>query len=564
MLRVEIHKLFIKNKILIALLILFVLTAFFSLSFNISDKQIKYSSGEFSCGNAVFLHNDNVNWLIVAFIIFANLIVWIGEYKSNMQIYNLTGKKGGARLAIIKINVLIITVAFAVLSADFISLIVYDFKFGSKNLPLSSCGADYETTAREITSLAAVGLSALFHAAGYVFFAVKCSFIANIFKSALSFMGGAISLIVIPVYLIEDISARIRFPFSVSLMQSATFFRGSILNAGEEAEFLFKELTDNEIVTNFLIQLLIALILAVVSIILFSGKKITVKKRLVVFSAIPFLICGCSDGLSAAENGEYFAIPNTDLVYSIKDDRIFSVNPTPLTGRNLVQISGKYALVWENCDDNYSTYQIKAIDLNDLSERTLLTIGKSVNKNGFLGLDDLIKIPDGLLWDENFKLSRDFRFDSNKLYFFDETQIIVYDINNGSRAEIDVNGSYSDPLISNGDIYYIDNDNKLCKNFTRVCPLDVSQYIVQNDTIVISCKDDNKIYRIVSDKCEQVSQSEADYFLYCDSEKIVFVSGNSTVSICDANEIEFDFFGIYADSKCIYEMNDDVIKAHSY
>lgn len=106
MLRVEIHKLFIKNKMLIALLILFVLTAFFSLSFNISDKQIKYSSGEFSCGNAVFLHNDNVNWLIVAFIIFANLIVWIGEYKSNMQIYNLTGKKGGARLAIIKINVL--------------------------------------------------------------------------------------------------------------------------------------------------------------------------------------------------------------------------------------------------------------------------------------------------------------------------------------------------------------------------------------------------------------------------------------------------------------------------
>lgn len=52
--------------------------------------------------------------------------------------------------------------------------------------------------------------------------------------------------------------------------------------------------------------------------------------------------------------------------------------------------------------------------------------------------------------------------------------------------------------------------------------------------------------------------------MYCDSEKIVFVSGNSTVSICDANEIEFDFFGIYADSKCIYEMNDDVIKAHSY
>ena len=97
-----------------------------------------------------------------------------------------------------------------------------------------------------------------------------------------------------------------------------------------------------------------------------------------------------------------------------------------------------------------------------------------------------------------------------------------------------------------------------------MCPLDVSQYIVQNDTIVISCKDDNKIYRIVSDKCEQVSQREADYFLYCDSEKIVFVSGNSTVSICDANEIEFDFFGIYADSKCIYEMNDDVIKAHSY
>ena len=564
MLRVEIHKLFIKNKMLIVLLILFALTAFFSLSFNISDKQIKYSSGEFSCGNAVFLHNDNVNWLIVVFIIFANLIVWVGEYRSNMQIYNLTGKKGGAQLAIIKIIVLIITVAFAVLSADFISLIVYGLKFGFENLPLSSCGADYETATREITSLAAVGLSALFHAASYVFFAVKCSFIANIFKSALSFMGGAISLIVIPVYLIEDISARIRFPLSVSLMQSATFFRGSILAAGEEAEFLFKELTDNEIVTNFLIQLLIALILAVTSIILFSGKKIAVRKRLILFSAIPFLISGCSDGFSATENGEYFAIPNTDLVYSIKNDRIFSVNPTPLTNRNLVRISGEYALIWENCDENYSTYQIKAIDLNDLSERTLLTIGKSVDKKGFLGLDDLIKIPDNLLWDENFMLSRDFRFDSNKLYFFDETQIIVYDINNDSRAEIDVNESYSNPFISNGDIYYIDSDNKLCKNSTRVCPLNVSQYIVQNDTIIVSCADDNNIYRIESDKCEQISQREVDYFLYCDSGKIVFVSGGSTVSICDTNEIEFDFLGIYADSKCIYEMNEDVIRAHSY
>ena len=568
MLKSEIYKIFIKHKLLIAICLFCSLTVIISLSYTVPTVESGYRGNEFSCGAAVFLNRDNVNFLLSALIIFFAIKIWIVEYTSEMQTYNLTARKGRHNLAIIKLCIFAVIVILMTLFSDIVTFISYSAESYSENIMLSGCGMDYETTTREITADSIVIRAVLIHIVGYLCFALQCSFFAVILKSPVTFTGVMLVILTAPVYIFSDLSDRLRMPFVVSLMQSGSMFKGSIMFADNNTEFAFKELSDNEIIFNITAQGIIALMLAAFCIILFSGKKIALPKKLSIasFLIIPvafFSGCAQIEDNETSKKDNYFLISGTDKIYSKNDKKIFSVNPTPLSNRTAVSVSGDYVLVWENSDDAFATYQIKSVKLPQLSETVLLTIGKSVNENGFLGLSDLIEIPLWLVWDENYMLSRDFAYSDNKLFFFSSDSITVYDIKTESKTVNKLQYSIINPTVESEDIYFIKENGRLCKNYEELTDFEISCYKVCGNTIAYK-KKDGSITVKSSNQETTFAYNSLESFLYCDENSCVFTTDKGTVAIKNGKEIFFDYYMDYADKDCVYRWDENGICEERY
>ncbi len=564
MLKAELYKLFFKHRLIYITGAFLILHTLLSVSFQIPSINTAVHSEEFSCGYAVFLNRDNVNWLLIAVIVYAVIITWIYEYTSEMQIYNLTSQNGRVRLAINKLLILILFISFCSITADGISVICYNLKAGNNIISLSGCGMDFSSSVRDISSQQAVFTASVIHIFGYTIFTVQCTFLSIIIKNVVSFGGVAFILLTLPVYFFDDISERLRMPFAVSLMQGASMLRGDIMDSADNSRYLFKALTDSEIISCILFQSLIALILSVISVMLFSGIQIRLKK-IAVFSLIFSLLCisGCSNNVTTANRNEYFAIDGTNSVYNKNTGEIISVNPTPFSNKNLVHLADNKAIVWENCKNTFSTYQIKAVDIESLCETVILTIGNSVNQNGFLGLDTLVEIPSSLLWDENFMLSRDFILSDNIVYFFHPEKIICYDTRNGRKCEQYACSSYSNPLIVKGDIYYLNDKGRLCKNHKKMTDNVVSAYLANENGVCY--KEDGDSLIIVSDnKTTEYKCGFVGRIFYFDEDLIIYEGEKGSVVNRNGVESFYPMWAVHADEENLYCFDDKEILEIKY
>lgn len=564
MLKAELYKLFLKNKLIYVTAGFLILHTLISISFSIPDINTSVRNEEFSCGSAVFLNRDNVNWLFVMVIVYTVIKLWIYEYTSEMQIYNLTSRNGRLMLAVKKLLILIIFVTVCSIATDVITLLCYNLKAGNSIIPLSGCGMDFSSSVRQISGQQAVFTASVIHVFGYVIFAVQCTFLGIMIKSSVSFAGVTFILLTLPVYLFDDISERLRLPFAVSLMQGASMLRGDIVDSADNSRYLFKALTNSEIAGCILLQTLFAVILSLISVMLFSDVQIKLKKIAVIPLAFSSLcISGCSNNVTETRNNEYFAIDGTSLIYNKNTEEIKSIDPTPFSSRNLVHMKDNTAIVWENCKNTFSTYQIKAVDPESLRGTVILTIGNSVNQNGFLGLDTLVEIPSFLLWDENFTLSRDFIFSDDIVYFFHPDKIICYDTKSGNKYVEPTCFAYSNPSVVKGDIYYLNDKGRLCKNHKEMTDNVVFTYLANENGICYK-EDGNSLIIISDSKTEEYKCGFVGRILYFDEDLIIYEGEKGTVVNRGGEEYFYSVWAVYADNKFIYSFDGEAILKTKY
>ncbi|MDE6724345.1 MAG: hypothetical protein K2J79_01960, partial [Ruminiclostridium sp.] len=338
-----------------------------------------------------------------------------------------------------------------------------------ENLPLNECGSFFETSEFPLTALQTVLISVLLHLLGYLLFCGLCIFTAALIRNSVSCLGLDLAIMLVPIYIFDDGDVRLRFPFPVSFLQGEKMFCGSTIDAAseyfDEPVYLYKALSTSDIVINVFFAVFFSAVLILFSAIIISGVKPRFKKAkaIALSTALLMLLSGCNGNvLPKNEASKYISMNDHEHVYSKESGEIFAINPTPLTDWRFEQIYGNYAIVTENMtpEINNGKFYIKAINLDDFSETLLYTRGIEADSEGMLGLDDVIDLPDWLLYDpDTARYSSNFVYAGNKLYFWGNNDILCIDLSANTKTRLFENVNYSDVVFGEKGVYYKNKDD---------------------------------------------------------------------------------------------------------
>ena len=584
MLRQELKKQLIKNRLALLLVAAIAIDALLSLfssvkpNYGLVGFAYMWDYTYHSAWN-MFLNGSSLNWALLIFICVAVLRIWVDEYRLNMQVYNLTSANGRAGLAAKKAMITFGLVLPAAVISEFLRILMYGINLSYNNLPLNQCGLEYATADPALTASQTCFISIPLHILGYLLFCSLCILATVIIRNSVNCLGVCFAVLFIPLYVFDDLDVRLRLPFPITLLQGEKMFYGSMIDSKTENTenplYYFKAPDQGEILLNVILALLITAAAISLSIVIFAGKGRKKKKGKAVILPLAaiMLFSGCSSGgsvLPKAEESGYIYI-DTEYVYSKERDEVFSINPTPLSNRRIQQIYGNYAIVMEYVNDIASeAYYIKAIDLDDLSETLLYVFGMESDDEGLMGLDDVINIPSSLLYDFDFSgYSTNFRFADNKLYFDGSEHYLCVDLSDGTKTYVLENIEFTDQTITDDGIYYKGEDGMLYLNGedTRICDFPIGAYIVGNGAIAVVNKEDNCPYLITSEGIRKISDTKVYYFYYTSNNVTVFESADyNEVAVIGDSEITYDRFVFYADDDGVYfwDWESETMEFRSY
>ncbi len=570
MIRQEIFKQMRKNHLLFIGVLYLVLRTVSALLFHVYPFMTR-SSSAFSSGDAVFFNKQNLDWLLIALTAYVSVCVWVTEYASEMQTFHLTTRHGRASLACVKFAIIFVFPAILSILGSFTEYGIDLLRFGHADIPLTAMDIQYQTTTRTGALWQYILLMILLKALGTASFSALVSLAALIIKKTLPVLLFALALILVPVYLIQTSDLRCRLCLPVSLMQGKELWRGSLSwqDSFGETQFYFREITNFELLRNATVQIvLIALCFTLC-------KRIYLQKPLLLYHPVSitpillstFLMTGCSMTVPEKKAPGFLVLSDGVTVYNKENQSVFSVNPTPLTDYRVADVYGEYALVTEQLTDSAMAFTISLVHLPDLTKTDLLTVGRSTNTEGLLGLDDLIEVPPTWRFDfHTYGMSRQVQLDGNNLYGKAEDAVISFDLATGKRTEWLSGVTFYAPMMRDGMLYYLDESHTLCRmrndGYAEVLASSVTDYKLCPETICYIS--DGIVYRLSEDGSrQQICDDPAEYFLYCDETHIVFLTQDvHTVAVNGENIRRFDEVFQFADDSCLYREEDEVHMEH--
>lgn len=580
MFRQELKKQLIKNRLALLLIAVIAVDALYALSASVKPVDIGDRVFSDSLLDMIFfakyrsawhmiLDSSSLNWALLIFTCVATLKIWVNEYKFNMQIYNLTSANGRAGLAVKKVMLNMGFVLSGAVIADLLRILIYGITLSFDDWPLAECGSFYLTTEFELTGAQTCFISILLHIVGYLLFCSLCILAAVVIRNSVNCLGVCFSIILIPLYIFDDTETRLRLPFPISFLQGEQMFYGSRIDDAtadsENPVYTFKALSQSEIILNVILALLITAAAIYLSILIFSGNglkfpKIKKRKALVLPLVALMLFSGCSSTLPKENGSDYILVEaSSENVYSKERDEIFSINPTPFTERNVHQIYGNYAIVTEHINPDYHTQSIyvKAVNLDDLSEKLIYVFGKESDIDGMMGLNDIINIPAWLLADpEITDPSTNFTFADNKLYFGRSDHILCIDTSSGKKTKLLEGIKRGDMTVTDEGIYYTHEGEGILyfnSDDTIVCDFPIRSYVVGDGAIAVSGREDKCPYLITPEGTRKISDTKVNSFCYASDNKVVFTTDSgTTVAVIGDSEISYDDRAFYADDDGVY------------
>lgn len=593
MLRQELKKQLIKNRLALLLIALIAVDALYALSSSVRPgSYVGYDSSDGSIVNMLlyssyysawnmFLSGSSLNWALLIFTCVATLKIWVNEYRFNMQVYNLTSVNGRAGLAAKKVMLTVGLVLPAAVISELLRILMYGINLSYNNFPLTQCGAFYMTTELALTGSQTCIISILLHIVGYLLFCSLCILAAVVIRNSVNCLGVCFAIILIPLYIFDDLDARLRLPFPVSFLQGEQMFYGSIVDEltvnTENPVYYFKALSQGEIILNVILALLLSAVAFSLSILIFSGKglkipKIKKRKALILPLIALMLFSGCSSTLPQEKKSGYIQLTdNSDRIYSKERDEVFSINPTPFTNRKIYHIYGNYAIVMEHVTPDLpnGSFYIKAVNLDDLSEKVLYVYGKESDSDGMMGLDDIINIPYWLLTDPDIAgQSTNFTFADNKLYIYGNKDYLCIDLSNGTKTRLLQDVKFTSSVVTDEGIYYTVNSILyLNDEDTRICGFPISTFCVGDGAVAVVNKEDNCPYLIAEEGTRKISETEVNYFIYTSDNVTVFENTDyKTVAVIGDSEIVYEGHAFYADDDGVYfwDYENEIMECRCY
>lgn len=516
----------------------------------------------YSSGSAVFILRQNVDWLLIALTAYCGVCIWVREFSADMQDLHLTAKCGRAGLLRIKFLTAIVYPVLLSVQASCAELGIDMLRFGQTALPLSAIGFDYQDTTRTGFTLHYALLLIPLKALGTASFAALVSAAALCIKRTLPVLLSALALILVPVYLFPSSDLRCRLCLPVALMQGKELLRSSVSfqNDMNETEFLYREITDGELLRCVLVQFAVITICGCLCRRLYLQKPIRLRLVAAVLSA--FLLTGCGHTLPDISGAPQFHVCNDCItVYNKSDGTEFSLNPTPLTNYQIAEIYGAYALVTEPLPDAALAFTVSLLHLPDLTKTELLTVGRAANTDGLLGLDDLIDVPPAWIFDfDTYGMSPQMRLDGNILYGKTQNALVSFDLSNGERTEWLPGVPFIAPQMRDGVLYYLDEAWTLCRitkgGDTEALLPDVADYQLCPHSLCYIAQ--GHIFRMSEGSdTQQLCEDKADHLLYCDDTRAVFLSQDmQTVAVIGDAVLRYDSVFDSADESCLYSAQD--------
>ena len=570
MLKQELYKTFIKNKMLLLSGIYLVLyTAFWIIETGVKNHGWS--------GETYYYYNTYINWFLVFVILVLVKQLYITDYEKRTEAYILTAENGRLRLNIIKILIIFFTTLFLAAMSQVIMITVIGSSIGFSGADIQQVEFLFALSTRKATGIEAMITGAVLNSFGYVIVALRFIFFAVLIKNSTGFLASCIVLIISPTFIINDYNIMLRVPLGSSYFYGMAYYWGDLINEDPQGTTVhFKEITDGEFITVLILQIVVTIILLTLAMMIVNRKFsfIKLKKNIrkagavVVSAFMIFTLAGCSGGgVPESECNRYLYIEG-DLFYDVEANKKLSVNNSFYSNKDIIAIDGRYAIVKEMIENSDASYTVKKVDLETYAETPMITLGTQSDRNALLGLDKLIVVPNFIGNNGyNFLMTTPVYYE-NKLYFGGKDEIIVIDLTDNTMEKLEYKGDIHNVLVTKLGIFY--NDYETYETFLNgetFLP-ELAFGIIPTDEKVYYYTDTEegkkiKVWNSKDKSIETLVEGGDITFMYADDEKVVYhlwdeeTSKINTVILKDGKSETYPYFMVAANESKVVMSNQE-------
>lgn len=567
LLRLELKRIFFTEHMWLACTAYLIISALGALIYSPSKLETENYPEKFSCGAAVFIHKSGIDWLLIFLIILLGSVVFLKRFDKGMNTILVTCPQNNM-LTVIDIVIMIAAIFTLSMLSGMVKLLIYNTKFTSTSIPITSIGEDLSSYSIPLQSSKCAVYICLLSALGAVCFAAYNVFFCALIKRAVPYYTAALGSVVIPAYIFNVSYQRARAFVPISLLDAKPFFYGTqVINEDiiSGNEYAFIEVTKKELAVNIIAQVFICALLFLVSAYILSGKSVPkLRKKALLCAAISALaLTSCSGTVPKSDESRYIIVDDAmGVIYDKQSNRLKSVIFTPFESRIACAVSGEYIITLSFANDEKTAYNIEAVSPDTCERIPLLTVGRSINKDGFLGLDEIITLPSSWLIDfDTYGLPIGFQINDNRIYFELDDRLVCFDLDeNDKRTDLLTDRAFHNAKCMGEKIYYLNSDDMLCLDEsgkeTIISDKPISEYELSENNVYYITAKDSLIYK----NGTAISDKKAQYMLYADDSTAIFITDEGTVTVKDGAEYKTDIYADKSDGEYLYTYDGQVLE----
>lgn len=559
LLKLELKRIFLTEYMWLACTAYMMLSVLGALLYSPSRLERENYPEKFSCGASVFIHKSGVDWLLIFLIILLSSVVFLKRYDRVMHTVLITCPQNSF---LTLIDIVIVTAAAFALSmlSGIIRLLIYNVKFTSTPTPITSIGEDFSSYSVALQCDRCAVYIYLFSALGAVCFAAYNAFFCTIIKKTVPYYAAALGSVVIPAYVFNVSYQRARAFLPISLLDAKLFFYGTQVISEDIIsgnEYAFIEVTKRELAVNVTAQIIICALLFLVTAYILSGKSFSKPRRKALLCVVisVLILTSCSDTLPNSDESRYVIVDDTmGVIYDKQKGQLKSINFTPFESRIACDVSCENIITLSFANEEKTAYIIEAVSPETCESIPLLTVGRSINKDGFFGLDDIITLPSSWLIDfDTYGLPIGFQINDNWIYFELNDRLVCFDLDdNGKRTDLLTDREFHNAKCVGEKIYYLNENDMLCLdengNETIISDESVLEYEVSKQSVYYISSKDDLLYKDGT----AISDEKAQYILYADDSTAVFITDEGTVTIKDDMTYKANIYADKSDGEYLY------------
>lgn len=567
LLRLELKRIFLTEYMWLACTAYLIISALGALIYSPSRLETENYPEKFSCGASVFIHKSGIDWLLIFLIILLGSVVFLKRFDKGMNTVLVTCPQNNM-LTVIDIAIMIAAIFTLSMLSGMVKLLIYNTKFTSTPTLITSIGEDLSNYSVPLQSSRCAIYICLLSALGAVCFAAYNVFFCALIKRAVPYYTAALGSVVIPAYIFNVSYQRARAFLPISLLDAKYFFYGTQIISEDIIsgnEYAFIEVTARELAANIIVQIIICVLLLLVAFYILSGKSFAIRRKkallCVVFSAL--VLTSCSDTLPKSDKIRYTIIDDTmGVIYDKQGKELKSIDLTPFESRIACAVNGEYIITLSFANEEKTAYIIEAVSPETCESIPLLTVGRSINKDGFLGLDDIITLPSSWLIDfDTYGLPIGFRINDNRIYFELDDRLVCFDLDdNGKRTDLLSDREFHNAKCVGEKIYYLNENDMLCLdengNETIISDESVLEYEVSKQSVYYISSKDDLLYK----NGTAISDEKAQYILYADDSTAVFITDEGTVTIKDDMTYKAAIYADKSDGEYLYTYDGQTLE----